>query len=246
MTEEMELNKIYNEDCLDGMAKIEDGIIDCCVTSPPYNKGGEGKNGGKLVTSIKYSDYSDDMDEAEYQDFQVKVLNQIARVLKKDGSLFYNHKNRYLGGRFISPLEWIMKSDLQVRQEIVWDRIIAGNIRGWRYWNTDERIYWLQRKDATQKELSPDFARFGSVWRIMPEMKKNGHPCPFPQKLPDICISSVCKEGDIVLDPFMGSGTVAISAINNKCNFIGFELSAEYISFAESRIALMLSEPALF
>lgn len=227
------------------MKRIPDEIIDCCVTSPPYNKG-ENKNGGRLVDAVKYADYSDSMDESLYQDFQIKVLNEIARILKKDGSVFYNHKNRYIDGQFISPLSWILKSDLQVRQEIVWDRIITGNIRGWRFWNVDERIYWLQRKDAVPKELPPEFARFGSVWKIMPETKNDAHPCPFPQKIPDICIAAVCNPGDLILDPFIGSGTVAISAIKNKCNFIGFELSPEYIAYAEKRIELKISQPALF
>lgn len=241
----MELNRIYNEDCLVGMRRLPDGCIDCCVTSPPYNKG-EGKNSGKLVSAVKYTDYSDNKDEQDYQDFQINVLNELARLLKKDGSIFYNHKNRYIGGRLISPLEWITKTDLAIRQEIVWDRIIASNIRGWRYWNVDERIYWLQRKDATPKELDPAFAKFGSVWRIMPEMTRNGHPCPFPQKLPDICIASVCKAGDTVLDPFMGSGTVAVSAVKNKCNFIGFELSEEYYKASLARVGIVQSEPSLF
>lgn len=141
----IELDKIYNQDCLEGMKMIPEGSVDAVITSPPYNKG-ERKNGGKLVHYVFYNSYNDDMEESEYQENQIAVINEIHRILKPNGSLFYNHKNRYNHGFQISPLDWIRRTRFSVRQEIVWDRGLAANIRGWRFWQTDERIYWLQKK----------------------------------------------------------------------------------------------------
>jgi modification methylase len=215
------------------------------ITSPPYNKG-EKKNSGKLVSAVVYDNYKDDLTEEEYQSQQIEVLNEFARILKPDGSVFYNHKNRYIDGGLISPLSWIAKSDLIVRQEIVWNRIIAANLRGWRFWNTDERIYWLQRKDASPKELEMNYAKMGSVWTIPVETKKQDHPCPFPTTIPEICIGSTCEKDNVVLDPYMGSGTVAVSAIKAKCHFIGFEISKEYFDKANKRIKLEQQQLSLF
>ena len=241
----IDIDKIYNMDCLEGMKQIPDGTIDCCVTSPPYNKG-EKKNSGKLVSAVVYENYKDDMTEYEYQRQQIEVLNELARILKRDGSVFYNHKNRYINGNLISPLSWICKSDLVVRQEIVWNRIIAANLRGWRFWNTDERIYWLQREDAHPKELDMNYAKMGSVWTIPVETKKQDHPCPFPPAIPELCIGSTCERDSVVIDPYMGSGTVAVSAIKAKCHFIGFELSKEYCDIANKRIKIEQQQLSLF
>ena len=232
----LELDNIYNMDCLEGMKLIPDGSIDCIVTSPPYNKGE--KYGGDILKAVVYDKYMDKMEESEYQANQIAILNEMSRILKKGGSIFYNHKNRYIEGLFISPLEWILKSNLCLRQEIVWDRTIANNIRGWRFWNVDERIYWLQRKDAEFLELDTVYAQRGSVWKIRPESNKGeiGHPCPFPITIPDLCISSTCKAGDTILDPYMGSGTVAVSAVKQGCHYIGFDVSEVYCKIAKERV----------
>lgn len=206
----LEIDKIYNIDCLEGMRSIPDNSIDCIVTSPPYNKG-EKKNSGVLVGAVKYDNYEDTMAEEDYQKNQILVLDEMYRILKNGGSVFYNHKNRYEDGVFISPLYWIKECKLQVRQEIIWNRVIAANLRAWRFWSNDERIYWLQKRKGT--EIPMDYAKLGSVWTVLPEKEKRGHPCPFPQKITDICIGATCKKGNIVLDPYMGSGTTAISAI---------------------------------
>lgn len=233
-------------DCLEGMKLIPDKSIDCIVTSPPYNKG-ESKNSGKLVSAVKYDSYMDNMPEEAYQTLQVKILDEMFRILKDDGSIFYNHKDRYVNGFQISPLEWIFKTNLKVRQEIVWNRSITGNLRGWRFWQVDERVYWLQKPCAKQAEIAIEFAKFGSIWNITPEKKdKTNHPCAFPVRLVDRCVVPTCPMGGVILDPYMGSGTTAISAIRNKCHFIGFELSEAYIDIAEKRIKLEKMQPSLF
>lgn len=94
----LETNKIYNIDCLDGLHQLDDESIDIIITSPPYNKCGlNGKqNGVKWKGTIDYNDdvEVDNLPEEIYQQWQIEILNECHRVLKKDGSMFYNHKNR--------------------------------------------------------------------------------------------------------------------------------------------------------
>lgn len=233
----MERNTIRQIDCLEGLRSLPDRCIDIVVTSPPYNKQ-EGKNAGALVQAVVYDSFTDRMSETEYQLNQIAVLHELYRVLKDNGSVFYNHKNRFAQGEMISPLQFILQTDFTIRQEIVWDRMIAGNIRGWRFWQTDERIYWLQKRGVKQAELPSDVASLGSVWRIHPEAGQNtGHPCAFPEELVKRCISVGQERGLLVLDPYMGSGTTAVVAKRMGHDYIGFELSEGYIEIAKRRLA---------
>lgn len=229
----LELNKIYNMDCLEGMKLMDDQSVDMIVTSPPYNK--HMKNGGVTVVSIVYDEYEDDMDETAYQEWQIRIINECHRVLKDGGSMFYNHKNRYIDGDLVSPLEWLRKTDFKIRQEIIWDKRIAANLRGWRFWNVDERIYWLQKGKPV--ELKMDVATMSSIWRIFPQKKKEfNHPCGFPVELVMNCISVLDGKGKTVMDPFMGSGTTAIASLMRGHNYIGFEVSKTYCDIAEKRL----------
>lgn len=101
----MENNKIYNEDCLETLARMDDNSIDLVVTSPPYNKnfyapsGGGDKSWSALRgRQIPYDVYNDSMPPQEYESWQKKIISECLRVLKPSGSLFYNHKDILVGG----------------------------------------------------------------------------------------------------------------------------------------------------
>ena len=98
--------KVENCDCLDGLSRIADESIDCIITSPPYNI-------GKFRSeSKKYGTYmNNDLPEHQYQEWQIEVINECYRVLKKDGSMFYNHKPRFKNHIYIHPLEWLFKTN---------------------------------------------------------------------------------------------------------------------------------------
>ena len=242
----MEIDTIYNGDCLDILSLMNEKSIDIVVTSPPYNKM-EGKNAGKLVESVVYDSFRDNMSESEYEENQINVLQELHRVLKDDGSVFYNHKNRYFNERMVSPLEWLLQTDFEIRQEIIWNRKIAGNIRGWRFWQVDEKIYWLQKKGANRIELTPQIASLSSVWEIPPQRKsETNHPCSFPIELAQRCLSISEKKDAIVLDPYMGSGTTAIAAKRKGFHYIGCELSEKYIEIAKRRISEETAQLSLF
>jgi modification methylase len=231
------INKIIHGDALNILKKLPDEIVDIGVTSPPYNKGENKK--GWLVANVKYLDASDKLPEDIYQKNQIDILNEIFRITKPGGSFFYNHKIRWEKGLMIHPMDWLRKTKWVIRQEIIWDRMIAANIRGWRFWQIEERIYWLYKpkgKNLIGEELKPKHALLTSIWRFPPE-RENPHPAPFPIELPTRAIYSIMDEKKgIVIDPFCGSGTTLVSAKILGHKFIGIEISKEYIKFANERL----------
>lgn len=232
------LNKIICGDTLEVLKSLPDNIVDVGVTSPPYNKGENKK--GWLVANVKYSGASDKMPEDLYQKNQIAVLDEIFRITKPGGSFFYNHKIRWERGKLLHPMDWLRKTKWLIRQEIIWDRMIAANIRGWRFWQVEERIYWLYKPKGSHligEELKPKHALLTSIWRFPPE-RHNPHPAPFPLELPVRCIYSIMdekKEG-LVIDPYCGSGTTLVAAKLLGYNYIGIDISEEYCKFAEERI----------
>lgn len=231
------LNKIIQGDSLTILKTLPDEIVDVGITSPPYNKGENKK--GWLVKNVKYAGVTDKLPEDEYQRNQTIVLDELFRITKPGGSFFYNHKIRWEKGEMFHPMEWLRKTKWLVRQEIIWDRMIAANIRGWRFWQVEERIYWLYKpkgKNLIGEELKSKHALLTSIWRFPPE-RKNSHPAPFPLALPVRAIYSVMDEKrGIIIDPYCGSGTTLVAAKILGHNFIGIEVSEEYIKSAEKRI----------
>lgn len=232
--------KLIEGDTLNVLAKIDDDVVNVGVTSPPYNK--QEKNKGWLVKNVVYDTYRDVMPEPEYQKNQVEVLDEIYRVTVPGGSFFYNHKIRWDRGNMYHPMDWLRKTKWTVKQEIIWDRKIAGNIRGWRFWQVEERIYWLYKPIGDHligKELESKDAKLTSIWRGVPENgKMNPHPAPFPIWLPARVIISILGTDSqgVVLDPYIGSGTTAVAAKLLGHKYIGIDRSDAYIDMACSRL----------
>ncbi len=133
------------------------------------------------MDKVVYTGATDNLPEEEYQRIQIEVLNELYRVIKPSGSFFYNHKLRWERGFMLHPMDWLRKTKWVIRQEIIWDRMIAANIRGWRFWQVEERIYWLYKpegKNIIGKELKPRHALLTSIWRFPPE-NNNPHPALF-------------------------------------------------------------------
>jgi len=231
------INEIIQGDTLKVLKTFDSDFIDVGVTSPPYNK--QEKHKGWLVKNVKYDTYKDIKTEEQYQENQIEILNEIFRIIKEGGSFFYNHKTRWERGQMIHPMEWLAKTQWTIRQEIIWDRMIAANIRGWRFWQVDERIYWLYKPIQNNKigiELESKHALLTSIWRFPPE-RDNPHPAPFPITLPTRIIASMLNENDgIVLDPYCGSGTTLIAAKLLGKKFIGIDISEEYIQYTQQRL----------
>ena len=248
----MILNSIYCIDVLDGLKQLEDKSIDLIIFSPPYNKHGL-RNGGRPVTnnnlksasaqrnwvqSIPYGgDYNiDNMKEDDYEQWQIEILDECFRILKDDGSVFYNHKNRLYGGEVYSPYKWLYKTKLMVHQEIVWDMGGSPIQAPIRWLPTTERIYWLTKSKQTKFHRNKDGEFKTEVWKIHRETRHH-HPAPYPIKLVDTILDGFPNDEKlIVLDPFVGSGTTCISAIKKGYDYLGFDKFQEYVDLANDRI----------
>jgi len=232
------LNKVVLGDALESIMQLPDNCVDIGVTSPPYNKQENKK--GWLVKNVVYSGATDKLGEKEYQAIQVQVLNELFRVIKPGGGFFYNHKIRWEKGYLIHPMDWLRETKWCIRQEIIWDRKIAANIRGWRFWQIEERVYWLYKprgKNLIGKELESKHALLTSIWRFSPETD-NPHPAPFPLALPVRAIYSIMDniKGGTVIDPYCGSGTTLVAAKILGHNYLGIDISEEYVEYAKKRL----------
>lgn len=240
------LNTINEGDALKCLQQLPDDCIDITVTSPPYNK--KRKTTGWLVRNNGYSHFDDHLEEDAYQEWQIKVLNEVFRVTKPGGALFYNHQIRWFDGAMIHPYSWVARSGWTIRQEIIWDRGIAANMRGWRFWPVDERIYWLYKpkgKRLVGDELKSRHAKMSSIWRLPPAPRTDHHPAPFPLELPIRAIYSLAdKENMVILDPFCGAGTTLVAARILGHSFLGFDISPTYVDYARQRVGDHLLEAA--
>ena len=228
----LELNKIYNMDCLEGLRALEDESVDLIITSPPYNLGKSHHTGNNHFKA--YTDYDDDMPEELYQKWQVEILNECYRVLKKDGSLWYNHKNRIRNGEQIEPYRWLYKTPFIIKQEIVWQNG-SQNFDKCRIYPMTERVYWLT-KDAKTKLFNAInhhdiFTR--AEWQ--PVKTKGAFKRAYPEKMVEDIISCF-PDVRVVLDPFSGSGTTCCVAKRMGKDYIGFELSTDSCKIAEERL----------
>lgn len=231
------LNKIVCGSTVDIMKQIPDGKIDLVVTSPPYNlknstgngmKDGRGGKWANAALQNGYSHHNDCMPHDEYVKWQRECLTEMMRLLSDTGAIFYNHKWRVQNG-LLQDREDIVEG-FPVRQIIIWKRKGGLNFNAGYFLPTYEVIYIIAKPKFV---LAPKANAYGDVWDFTQEMN-NEHPAAFPVTLIDRIISST--NAKVVLDPFMGSGTTAISAINFNRNYIGIDISPEYCKMANNRI----------
>lgn len=231
---------IIEKDCIEAMKEMDDNSIDCIITSPPYNKKGllgNVKLGNQIwgKFNIDYSTYGDDMPEADYQAWMIAFLNECHRVIKDDGSIFFNHKPRRYKNRCYLPTDFIHHSDAQLYQLIIWDRRNSPNIRNDVLVPCTEHIYWFCKKKPKVYRDAVDSQYRSEVWVIPPDRQKQ-HPAPFPEQLVRNCILLSTQANDLVFDPFLGSGTTAVVAKSLHRNWSGCEIDPSYIDLASKRI----------
>ena len=247
------LNKIFCKSS-EAMEELPDNSIHLMVTSPPYNVGKE---------------YDQDFTLEEYLNFLKRVWKEVWRVLVPGGRACINIAN--LGRKPYIPLHsFIIKDMLELgflmRGEIIWNKSTSASpSTAWGSWlspanpvlrDVHEYILVFSKQTFTRKNLGrkstiskEEFLEFTkSVWSFPAESaNKVGHPAPFPIELPYRCIQLYTYEGEIVLDPFMGSGQTAIASIKLKRHFVGYEINPEYVKLAEKRINQVLNQtPLLF
>lgn len=250
----MDLDYIECNDCVAGMRSLPDECIDLTVTSPPYDNlrtynGFEWdfeavakelyritKTGGVVVwvvgdATINGSETGTSFKQALF--FKECGFNLHDTMIWEKISP-YQHKNRYIPA---FEYMFIFSKCKPKTTNLICDR---KNKHAGRTISSTERQHdgTTRISSATKKNRkAKEFGLRFNVWE-MPSEKNNrtGHPAPFPERLVMDHILTWSNEGDIILDPFMGSGTTAVAAIKTNRHFIGFELSEEYCEIAEKRL----------
>ncbi len=225
----------------ENMRELPSGCIHMMVTSPPYNASKE---------------YDNDLTLAEYLELLKKVFSETHRVLVEGGRACINVAN--LGRKPYIPLSdhiSRMMTDIgfNMRGEIIWNKAASASpSTAWGSWQSaanpilrDIHEYILifskgtysrdPRENTISREQFLEWTK--SIWTMKSESaRKVGHPAPFPEELPRRLIQLYTFKGDVVLDPFMGSGTTGMAAIRSGRKFVGYEISKEYAALAARRI----------
>ncbi|MGC8483704.1 MAG: DNA-methyltransferase [Thermodesulfobium sp.] len=225
------------------MNELPDNSVHLMVTSPPYNVGKE---------------YDENLTLNEYREFLKRVWSEVKRVLVPGGRACINIAN--LGRKPYIPLHAFIIEDMLdlgflMRGEIIWNKASSGShSTAWGSWLSAKNptlrdiheyilvfskgmfsMENLGRKSTISKEEFLDYTK--SVWTFVAEpATKVGHPAPFPVELPYRLIKLYTFEGEVVLDPFIGSGQSAIATIKTNRHYVGYEINSEYVSLAEKRI----------
>lgn len=231
------INRMTCGDAVEVMKGIPDGAVDLVVTSPPYNlknstgngmKDGRGGKWANAALQNGYTHHDDCMPHEEYVQWQRDCLTQMMRIIPEDGAIFYNHKWRVQAGLLQDRQDIV--GGFPVRQIIIWKRKGGLNFNAGYFLPTYEVIYLIAKPKF---KLAPQANAHGDIWEFMQEMN-NEHPAAFPVSLINRIVSSTTSK--IILDPFMGSGTTAVSAINFGRSFIGIDISPEYCEMARNRV----------
>ena len=252
----IELNKIYNEDCLEGMKRIPDGFVDLTVTSPPYDnlrtyKGFEWdfegvanelyrvtKQGGVVVwvvgdATINGSETGTSFRQALYfKEIGFNLHDTMIYAKKNPIPLTHNRYEQYFEYMFV-----FSKSKPKTFNPLLIKCKTSGS---YTHQRKTGRVKEAATRNRDEITVTKTEKQRGNIWEYVIGGKKGetgNHPAPFPEQLAQDHIISWSNEGDVVLDPFMGSGTTAKMALLNNRNFIGFELSEEYCKIANERLS---------
>lgn len=227
----------------ESMNQLADRSVHLMVTSPPYNVGKQ---------------YDDDLSVQQHIDLISEVLKETYRVLVDGGRACVNVAN--IGRKPYIPIHaYVIESAASVgfsmRGEIVWQKGMNGASTAWGSWlspsnptlrDTHEYILVFQkgkfgRKPADGRQPTIEKGDFlewtKSVWEFPPTSAKRArHPAPFPIELPRRLIKLYSFSGEVVLDPFMGTGNAAIAALDNERRFVGYDINPAYVRIAEERL----------
>jgi site-specific DNA-methyltransferase (adenine-specific) len=228
---------LYLGDCLTILQGVS---ADVCLTSPPYNLGGFHQMHGGNSAKWEYDEFEDDMPETDYQVQQKALVELLFDCLS--GPLFYSHKNRIVDGRLISPLSWMSDTRWIIHQQVVINKGSGANVDKRRFFPVHE-VMLVCFKEADFR-LNNE-ACLTDVWSVEQTNRKDiNHPAVMPLSMAQKALSAT--GGDVILDPYMGSGTTGIAALSQGRRFIGIERSEKYFDLACQRIDNAQRQERLF
>ncbi len=242
--EEIRLDNVVCGDVLEVMSRIPDGSVHFAVTSPPYN------------LKLDYDQYDDDLAYQEYLDWLRAVWLEVKRVLVSGGRFALNIAPTSI--KDFRPVHHDFSNQLRemgmiMRTEIVWYKQTMKKRTAWGSWMSPSNPHilpsweyvlifskdkWTLKGNHEDIDITRDeFLRFSDgFWYIPPEPQRRGHPAPFPEELIYRLVKFYTYKGNVVLDMFGGTGTVAVVSQQTDRHFIHIDISAAYCAIAESRL----------
>lgn len=253
----IELNKVYNMDCSDGIKLLDDNSIHLVITSPPYYNVKNYSHWDSYDEYAKWLEYIFSLIYLKLKEGRMCCVN-VSVILEPRKDRNSESKRIPLPFHFVNIMESI---GFKFLEDIIWVKPEgAAKNRNGRFFQDrqpvqykpnviNEYILVFQKSSnflidkiirsykgrIKEKSLVPDGYERSNIWYINPETKSR-HPAPFPEELCDNLIKYYSYINDIVFDPFMGSGTTAKLAKINKRNFIGFETCNEYCEIIDERL----------
>ena len=226
------IDKIYNMDCLEGMKQIPDNSIDLVVTDPPYNTGMQANNAKARLSHF----FNDKFPPEIYKKLAEDVCKELFRVLKQDKGIYI-----YMNWKSLSVwIENLEKAGFKVKNVIIWDKVVHGlNYQNYAY--TYEMIIFATKGTFFPHNKKDGNKFYRDIWHIKRNLdneseKIEHHETQKAIEVVKLPLKHASKPGDIILDPFMGSGTTAVACLMLNRHFIGFELEKKYCDIANMRI----------
>lgn len=261
----MEINKIYNEDCLKTISRMPDDFIDLTITSPPYNV----DLGNNKFNSNGYDVIKDNLPHEEYINGLMNVFTGIFQKTKNGGRCVINIGDGQNGKiathsdiiQFMKKIGWLTMA------VIIWDKQNITSRTAWGSFASpsspsfpkafeyimifakgDYKLKTIGKTDLSKEEfIKWSLAKWNfSGEKIMDIGHLDGHPAPFPIELPYRCIKMLSWIGATIYDCYMGSGTTAIASKELDRNFIGSEISEHYYQLSMKRINRWVKQTELF
>lgn len=246
ITKPLTFYRLIQGDCLDVLPTMENESVDLVITSPPYNLGKD------------YDSYEDDKRYFDYLDFLEKVWRGCYRVLRYNGRICVNvgdiNKGKFRQPTHSHIISQLERTGFKYRDIIVWNKSQTHKRTVWGSFSEPSNPYliapfefvlvfskklfrragikWGLKKLIDKKE----FIKYTlSLWNIMPETGIDWHPTPFPEELPRRLIKLYSYRGDVILDPFLGSGTTMKACQDLGVSCIGIEISPNYCGMVKTR-----------
>lgn len=259
----MEINKIYNEDCIVTMSKMPK-IIDVVLTSPPYNTSRvSNSERARKENEARYDIHLDNKTDSEYLDWSVDLFNGYDKILKQNGTVLYNisysSENTDLIWKFVAEI--INKTNFTTADTLIWKKncAIPNNVSPNKLTRICEFVFVFARKTELDtffmnKSVTSSNDKgqkyYENIFNFIDAKNNDGsnnlNKATFSTEFVRKLLNIYAPENAIIYDSFMGTGTTAEGCIIEKMNYIGSELSKEQCDYASKRLNIRISQPQLF
>nr|WP_243115790.1 site-specific DNA-methyltransferase [Periweissella cryptocerci] len=235
---------LLHGDAFETLAQVKDESVDAFITDPPYflSNGGFSNSGGKVV-SVDKGDW-DKAENVDVEEFYSKLLDEARRVLKPNGALwiFGTMHNIYTLGYLLKKKDWAILNN------VTWQKSNpAPNLSRRMFTHSTETILWAKKEKKAKQTFNYDLMReynggkqMKDVWTTSTirnsERIFGKHPTQKPLALMERIIEASTGKGDVIIDPFVGSGTTALAGMIHGRQVIGVDLETEYLDIAKARI----------